>query len=259
MAECERRLELLKPERVDILGFPIDRVTLEQSKNIFSKLLSEPNEKGNYTTNLVLTADSNAFVSAEKDSDYQRIFSEAQLITPDSAGPVWALGRLGKEVPGRVSGVDLLEVLCQLSEETSARIFFLGAAPGIADKAVEKLKEKYPKMIVAGVRDGFFARSEDANVARTIAATSPDILIVAMGMPRQELFILDTAEIIQSKIGIGVGGSLDVHSGMVKRAPKLVQRLGAEWLWRFILNPRKIAKVKNLPIFYFRVRRMKSK
>ena len=255
MAESKIESELLKPERVDILGFPIDRVTIEQTRAIFSQALLGSGGK----TKLVLTADSNAFVSARNDPEYKRIFSEASLVTPDSTGPVWALSRLGKSIPGRVSGVDLLEVLCQLSEETSSRIYFLGSAPGIADKAVEMLKEKYPKMVVAGVRDGFFSKSEDSMVAKDIAATEPDILIVAMGMPRQELFILDTAEIIRAKIGIGVGGSLDVHSGTVKRAPKLIQKIGAEWLWRFILNPRKIAKVKNLPVFYFRVRRMKIK
>ncbi len=255
MAESKIESELLMPERVDILGFPIDRVTIEQTRAIFSQALLGSGGK----TKLVLTADSNAFVSARNDPEYKRIFSEASLVTPDSTGPVWALSRLGKSIPGRVSGVDLLEVLCQLSEETSSRIYFLGSAPGIADKAVEMLKEKYPKMVVAGVRDGFFSKSEDSMVAKDIAATEPDILIVAMGMPRQELFILDTAEIIRAKIGIGVGGSLDVHSGTVKRAPKLIQKIGAEWLWRFILNPRKIAKVKNLPVFYFRVRRMKIK
>ncbi|MEI8281305.1 MAG: WecB/TagA/CpsF family glycosyltransferase, partial [Armatimonadota bacterium] len=221
---------------------------------LFLDYLKEPFTK----TNLVLTADSNAFVSAETDPEYQRLFAEAALITPDSAGPVWALGRIGKAVEGRVSGVDLLEVLCSISEDTGSSIFFLGSAPGIAKAAVENLKLKHPKMVVAGVRDGFFKQSTDQEIAKQIAETKPDILVVAMGMPRQELFILDTASTIGAKIGIGVGGSLDVHSGTVKRAPKLIQQIRMEWLWRFILNPRKIAKVKNLPIFYMKVRRMKA-
>ena len=243
-----------QPERVNILGFPLDRVTVEETKELFKHYLDSDEPK----TNLILTADSNAFVSAEKDPDYQRIFRDASLVTPDSAGPVWALERLGKPVPGRVSGVDLLEVLCELSVETGKSIYFLGAAPGVAKAAVERLKQRYPTMVVAGVRDGFFAKAIDIEVAKSIAETKPDILVVAMGMPRQELFILDSATIIGAKIGIGVGGSLDVHSGSVKRAPKLIQQMRLEWLWRFILNPRKFAKVKNLPIFYFRVRRMKS-
>jgi N-acetylglucosaminyldiphosphoundecaprenol N-acetyl-beta-D-mannosaminyltransferase len=241
------------PERVNILGFPLDRVTIEETRNLFNQYLDSNDGK----THLVLTADSNAFVSAEKDANYQRIFREASLVTPDSAGPVWALEKVGKPVAGRVSGVDLLEVLCEISAESGKTIYFLGAAPGVAEAAAKNLQIRYPKMIIAGVRDGFFPTSDDQEVAKIIAETKPDILVVAMGMPRQELFILDTASVIGARIGIGVGGSLDVHSGTVKRAPKLIQKMRMEWAWRFILNPRKIAKVRNLPVFYMKVRRMK--
>lgn len=254
MAEGAVLTPAIQPERVTILGFPIDRVSLIQTKEIFASYVQAPFTK----THLVLTADSNAYISAESDPEYQRVFSEASLITPDSAGPVWALARMGKQVEGRVSGVDLLEVLCELSGTFGASIYFLGSAPGVAAAAVENLQKKFPKMVVAGVRDGYFAKSNDETVAKSIAETKPDIMVVAMGMPRQELFILDTASIIQAKMGIGVGGSLDVHSGTVKRAPKLIQKIKMEWAWRFLLNPRKIAKVKNLPIFYWKVRRMKQ-
>ncbi len=253
MAASVDCLTVNDPERVSILGFPIDRVSLSQTKDIFVSYLQAPASK----TRLVLTADSNAFISAESDPDYRRIFAEASLVTPDSAGPVWALSRMGKGVEGRVSGVVLLEVLCEISADLGVSIYFLGSAPGVAAAAVDNLQKKFPKMVVAGVRDGYFAKADDEIVAKSIAETKPDIVVVAMGMPRQELFILDTASIIQAKIGIGVGGSLDVHSGTVKRAPRFIQKIKMEWAWRFLLNPRKIAKVKNLPIFYLRVRRMK--
>lgn len=244
------------PERVQILGFPIDRVTIDQTRDLFRSFLTAP-QASDHPTHLVLTADSNAYINAETDEGYRRMFAEASLITPDSAGPVWALTRLGKPVPGRVSGVDLVEVLCQLSAETGARIYFLGSAPGIAEAAAQNLQSRFPGMVLAGVRDGFFSKNDDLTIAQSVAETKPDILIVAMGMPRQELFILDTASIIGAKIGIGVGGSLDVHSGQVKRAPIFIQKIRMEWLWRFILNPKKIAKVKNLPTFYWRVRKAK--
>ena len=242
------------PERVDILGFPIDRVNLDETRTLMKELLGQ--EDG---TKLILTADSNAYINAATDKGYQRMFQEAALITPDSAGPVWALDRLGKKVPSRVSGVDLVEVLCQLSEETGASLYFLGAAPNVAETAAQNLKKRFPNMKIAGVRDGYFKPSDDQDVAQSIRATKPDVLIVAMGMPRQELFILDTANIVGAKIGIGVGGSLDVHSGMVKRAPKFIQSIRMEWFWRLILNPKKFAKVKNLPIFYWKVRRYKAR
>lgn len=235
------------PKRVNVLGQPIDCVTMDQTLDLIREYL-----EGN-ATKLILTADSNGVVSAEKDDNYARIFREAALITPDSNGPVWALRKLGHEIPDRVSGVELVERLCALSEELGFSIFFLGAAPGVAALAAKHLKDKYPKMVLAGSRDGYFKKSEDIEIANEVALTKPDVLLVAMGMPRQELFILDTAHAIKAKIGVGVGGSFDVHSGTVKRAPKLIQKIKLEWLWRVLLNPKKIAKVKNLPVFWWRI------
>jgi N-acetylglucosaminyldiphosphoundecaprenol N-acetyl-beta-D-mannosaminyltransferase len=238
-----------QPERVSVLGLPIDRVTMDQTVEILAGFLRSEGTK------LVFTADSNAFVNAESDQDYKRLFDESALITPDSAGPVWALEKYGKPVPGRVSGVDLLEKVCQLSVDTGCRIYFLGSSPGIAQAAMDRLNEKYSGCKIVGARDGYFKPSEDNIVASEIAEFKPDVLVVAMGMPRQELFILNTASIIGAKIGIGVGGSLDVHSGNVKRAPLVIQKLKLEWLWRVLLNPKKMDKVRNLPTFYWKVRK----
>ena len=239
-------------ERVSVLGLPIDRVSLDRTQEIFTKFLDEDQ------THLIFTADSNAFICAQTDPSFKRCFDEAALITPDSAGPVWALEQYGKPVPGRVSGVDLVEVLCRISAKTGSKMYFLGAASGVAEAAAQNLMAKYPGCQVVGWRDGFFGSLTDEEVATEIAALQPDILLVGMGMPRQELFILDTAHIIKSKIAMGVGGSFDVHSGKVKRAPLIFQKLHIEWLWRTILNPKKLDKVKNLPKFYLRVRRAKK-
>lgn len=240
--------------RAEILGFPIDAVTMGDVKQwVEARLLA------NEPTKLIFTADSNAFISAKTDPSYAALFERADLITPDSAGPVWALGKYGVNIPGRVSGVDLVEEICKLCAQHGKSIYFLGSAPGIAQAAADNLHSAYPGFTVAGVRDGYFKPEQDSEVAEAIAATHPDVLVVAMGMPRQETFILNTADKIKAKIGIGVGGSFDVHSGTVKRAPMIIQKIKMEWLWRFILNPRKIAKVKNLPIFYWQVLRSKKK
>lgn len=240
-------MSLIHPKRVYVLGQPIDCVTMPQTVAILEKFL------GQEGTKLVLTADSNAFINAASDEEYARIFREAALITPDSSGPVWAMNKLGHSISARVSGVDIVEELCKLSVCTGASLYFLGAAPGIAEKAAKNLEVRYPGMKIAGFRDGFFSADDDLKVAEEIAAARPDILIAAMGMPRQELFILNTASVIGAKVGIGVGGSLDVHSGTVQRAPVLIQKIRMEWLWRLLLNPKKIAKVKNLPVFWWRI------
>jgi N-acetylglucosaminyldiphosphoundecaprenol N-acetyl-beta-D-mannosaminyltransferase len=240
---------VLNIHRVSVLGLPIDCVTMNTTLDAITGFLKQTEPK------LIFTADSNALVNAKNDSRYARIFDEADLITPDSSGVVWALGRYGQPVSERVSGVDLVEKLFDLSHQNGFRIFLLGSGPGVAAKACKNLLLRFPNAVVVGVRDGYFKSSEDTHIANEIALTQPDIVIVAMGMPRQELFLLDNAYIIKYKVGIGVGGSLDVHSGEVKRAPKFIQAIRMEWLWRLILNPKKIDKVKNLPGFYMQVRR----
>jgi len=202
---------------------------------------------------LVVTADAIALVHAAKDERYQRMFAAAQLVTPDSSGVVWALRRKGARVKGRVSGVDILARFCELSADRGTRLYFLGAAPGVAEEAAERLRLKYPGCNIVGTRHGYFPPESDAVVAAEIAEAKPEVLFIAMGMPRQELFFLENAEQLGAKIGIGVGGSFDVFSGRIRRAPKGFQRLSLEWLWRLVQDPKKIAKVKYLPKFVWMV------
>jgi N-acetylglucosaminyldiphosphoundecaprenol N-acetyl-beta-D-mannosaminyltransferase len=207
---------------------------------------------------MVVTADSSGLYSQLKDPEFQRILHDADLVTPDSFGVVWAAKKLGKPVEGRVSGVELVERLCSRSAQKGYRIFILGAAPGVAEMAAERLRLRHPGCNVVGTRHGFFPSSDDQVVAEEIAKTKPDILFVALGIPRQEKFIASTQEIIQAKVAIGVGGSFDVFSGKTKRAPKLIQRLNVEWLWRLILNPKKFSKCATLPRFAWQVLRTRK-
>lgn len=204
---------------------------------------------------LVVTADAAGIVQAQSDREWNSIFKSADLATPDSVGVIWAAKRAGKPIGERVSGVDLVGRICQLSADKGYRIYFLGAAPGIAEMAAEKLRLLYPGCNIVGARHGYFPPDSDEVVAHEVAESKPDFLFVAMGIPRQEKFIRATQAIIQAPVAMGVGGSFDVFSGKAKRAPKLFQRMHIEWLWRLILNPKKIAKAKNLPVFAWKVLR----
>lgn len=206
-------------------------------------------------TSLVATVDSSGMVIAQSDHELLAIYRSAAIATPDSQGVVWALGKKGVAHPERVSGVDLAEALCDLSAEKGYRIYLLGAGAGVAHLAAERLRLKHPGCNIVGDRHGFFPASDDELVAREVAEAKPDILFVAMGIPRQEKFIVKTQGIIGAKVAMGVGGSFDVFSGKAKRAPRIVQRLRLEWLWRVILNPRKLSKVKLLPRFAMMVLR----
>jgi N-acetylglucosaminyldiphosphoundecaprenol N-acetyl-beta-D-mannosaminyltransferase len=234
---------------VEILGLPVDRVSMDSAMEIIQRFLKEDRP------HMVVTADAAGMVQTGDNPDLREIFKSADLVTPDSVGILWAARRRRKPIAGRVSGVDMVEKLAQLSANAGHRIFLLGSAPGVAELAAEKLRLKYPGCNIVGTRHGFFPSDSDTLVAQEIATFRPDILLVAMGIPRQERFIRATQSIIKAKVAMGVGGSLDVFSGKARRAPGIIQRMHLEWLWRTLLNPSKFRKAKYLPVFVWRVLR----
>jgi N-acetylglucosaminyldiphosphoundecaprenol N-acetyl-beta-D-mannosaminyltransferase len=162
---------------------------------------------------------------------------------------LWAAKRAGKPISERVSGVELTEELIK----RGCAIFFLGAAPHVAEQAKAQMLVKYPHAQIVGTRDGFFSEAEEAAVVGEIARTKPQVLLVALGIPRQEKFLRKYMNTVGASVNMGVGGTFDVLSGNVRRAPKLMQNLRLEWLWRLILNPKKWKKVASLPEFWWRV------
>lgn len=226
-----------------VLGVPVSLVSMETVIEAIRGWVSR-NEPS-----LIVTADATALVIARENPNFMALTHQAKLVTADGVGILWALKRLGVKHPPKVSGVELVGELCRESAASGLRLFFLGAEPGVAELAAEKLRLRYPGCNIVGTRHGYFTPDDDSLVAEEIALSRPDILLVAMGMPRQEEFFMSTQPITGAKVGIGVGGSFDVYSGRTKRAPKIVQSLHFEWLWRLILNPKKIGKVKMLPRF----------
>ena len=238
----------IQRSRVTILGIGIDRLTMAETIEKFREFLLES------TPRLVLTADASSIYMASHRPDVREIFERADLVTADGSGVVWAAKKLGTPVQERVSGVELVDELFALSAKGGYRIYCLGASPGIAELAAARLMERHPGSIVVGSRDGYFKPEMDEDIAFEVAKTKPDILLVAMGLPRQEQFILKTQSIIQAKVSMGVGGSFDVFSGTVKRAPVFLQRMRLEWLWRVIQDPSKMHRIKCLPKFAREVR-----
>jgi len=234
-----------------LMGVPISLLDMEGTLRVFQELLTEDQP------HLVVTADATAVVIANENPEFMEIIHKAHLVTSDSAGVRWALRKRGVEKPPQVSGVDLVKNLTELSAVKGYRIFFLGSEPGIADRAAERMRLMFPGCNIVGSRHGYFPEESDEVVAQEIAETKPDILLVAMGMPRQEKFILKTMHIINAKVAMGVGGSFDVYSGKTKRAPKIFQVAHCEWLWRLAHDPKKIYKVRKLPIFVWMILRGK--
>ncbi|RYG36224.1 glycosyltransferase [bacterium] len=238
-------------EQIRILGVPVDVVTMSDAMAKLETFVASGKP------HFVITADASSIVQAQTDPDLKALYDRADLVTPDSAGVLWASPRFGHKLTERVSGVDMVDHVCALSAEKGYRVYFLGAAPGIAELAAERMRLRYPGCHIVGARHGYFPAESDTVIAEEVAKENPDFLFVAMGIPRQEKFILATQKIIGARVAMGVGGSLDVFSGTVKRAPKLMQKMRLEWAWRFMLNPKKIGKVMLLPKFIGLVLRSK--
>ena len=233
---------------VEILGLPVHDVDMGMALAAIESFVRAggPHQ--------VVTADASMLVMAQEDPELRAIIAGADLVTPDSIGVLWAARRKKKLLRERVSGVEIAERLCATSSLRGYRIFFLGAAPGVAALAAERMRAKYPGVQIAGVRDGFFSAAETEGVVDEIRASAANILLVAMGIPKQEKWIQAHRGALGCSVLIGVGGTLDVLSGLVRRAPRVIQVLKLEWLWRVLSNPSKINKVMLLPRFVRMVR-----
>jgi len=231
------------PDSVRILGFRIDRVSMDSALACIEKFIAER------VPRYLVTADASMVVTAKDDPELAGIVDRADLVTPDGAGILWASRKLRTPITHKVSGVDLVAQMVRLSAEKGYRIFFFGAGPGVAQEAADNLLKRYPGAHIVGTRDGYFQPDQEAEIVAQIKAAKPDMLFVAMGIPKQEKWITRYKDEIGVPVSAGIGGSFDVYSGRVKRAPMFMQRNGLEWLHRLAANPKKIGKVMTLPKF----------
>ena len=238
-------------DSVTILGLRVDRVSVDETLAVIDRFIAER------TPHTIVTADASMAVIARRDPELHAIVEGADLVTPDGAGILMASRLLGVPVRYKVSGVDLVAHLCALSPGKGYRIFFLGAAPGVAAEAAAKAQVRWPGTHIVGVCDGYFSPEQEPSVLAQIKEANPDIVMVAFGIPKQEKWIARHKAALGAPVFMGIGGSFDVLSGRVKRAPVFMQRFGFEWLYRLIQNPKKISKVMTLPQFALLVLRQR--
>lgn len=198
---------------------------------------------------LIVTPDALAALRSRSDEAYCRAIRRADLVLPDGTGLVWALRFLGFHVQEQISGVDFMEHLCRQAACYGWPVFFFGGRPGVADEAAKKLKERYPELEVAGCRNGYFKSGESEEICEEIRASGARILFVALGVPKQEYWLDEFLESLGSVVGMGVGGSFDVHAGLLKRAPLRWRKRKLEWLYRTIQEPSRWRRVARLPLF----------
>lgn len=229
-------------DSVELFGVRVHRLTMTQAVQTVESFLRDREPRQ------IVTADTSMLVMAQHDAELRRIINQAALVTPDSFGVTWAARRLKRPVIERVTGVDLMAQVCARCADNGWRPFLFGSAPGVADEAAERLSARFPGLSVAGTQHGYFGPEDEEQIVAQVAASKADILFVAMGIPKQEKWIARYLPRLGVSAAVGVGGSLDVFSGRVKRAPLWTQRCNVEWLYRLCSNPRKINKVKMLPV-----------
>jgi N-acetylglucosaminyldiphosphoundecaprenol N-acetyl-beta-D-mannosaminyltransferase len=181
-------------------------------------------------------------VAMQDDADLLRLVNGCEIVTADGQAVVWASRLLGDPLPGRVTGIDLMQELLALAERKGYGVYLLGARAEVLEQAVARVRSLHPELRLVGHRDGYFSDKEEHDVVAAIRRTKPDLLFVAMPSPRKEHFIGHWREELDIPFCMGVGGSIDVIAGVTRRAPRPLQRLGLEWAYRLAQEPRRLLR-----------------
>ncbi|RIX51063.1 glycosyltransferase [Paenibacillus nanensis] len=236
---------------VPIFGIPFSKLSMDETVSY----LTEAIEEGRLTH--VITANPIMVMAALDNPEFARVLKKADLIVPDGAGVVWAAKVGGEPVAERVTGFDLMHRLLEQGEKRHWRVYLLGTTQEIIDAAAEKLQLQYPQVRIVGTRNGFFGPNEDEAIVEEIRELQPHLLFVARGMDKE-----DWNAKYKERLGVpfimGVGGSFDVISGKLKRAPELFQKLKMEWLYRLLQEPSRYRRMLALPKFVVKVLRNKE-
>lgn len=201
----------------------------------------------------VITANPIMVMAALNDPAVMRVMKQADLVVPDGTGVVWAAKHVGQPVAERVTGFELMHNLLRVGEAYRWKVYLLGTAPDTVAEAARRLQAQFPGIDLVGYRDGYFKADQDAEVVAAIRAAAPDLLFVARGPDTQEPWIAKHRRELRVPLMMGVGGTLDIVAGKLKRAPVLFQKLRLEWFYRLLKEPKRFFRMLALPQFVVKV------
>ena len=204
------------------------------------------------TPHLIVTLNGEMAARAFRDSEFLEVVRHADLVVADGVGIVWGARMLGSRIENRIPGIEFSSSLLALAESRDYRVYFLGAKPEIVERAASTMSARYPGLRIVGFHSGYFDAAEETRIIHEIHEAHVDILLVGMGGGAQEKWIRRHSD-LGVPVAIGVGGTFDVWSGLVRRAPRLVQKTGTEWLYRLIVQPSRVRRVGSIFYFMFRV------
>ncbi|WP_297816207.1 WecB/TagA/CpsF family glycosyltransferase [uncultured Lactobacillus sp.] len=239
--------------KVNVLGVDFDNYSLEEFKDQFISRIN------NHLSTMIVTANPEIVMLAQQDHDFMKLLqNDPDFITADGIGVVLA-GKMQKTpLKERVTGYDLFTWFMHVASLRKLRVYLIGAKPEVIEAVKEKIAKEYPGIVLVGAQDGYF--KEDLNtMAKKIEATKPDMVFAAVGFPKQEQLISIMRKDNLPALMMGVGGSFDVFSGQVKRAPEAFQKTHLEWFYRLITNPTRFKRMLALPKFVVEVQKDKKK
>lgn len=220
--------------RITLFDCNIDNVSMAETLDIVAGFI----RSGRPHQHVVVNVDK--LVKASRDEELRRIINACDLVNVDGMPVVWASRLLGKPLKERVAGIDLFEALMRRAAEQGWRVFLLGARRQVVDEVAATYVRRYPGLVLAGVRDGYWQAEQEEAVVRQIAESRADLLFVAIPSPKKEQFLGNYQAEMRIPFAMGVGGSFDVATGRVKRAPPWMQKAGLEWFYRFLQEPRRM-------------------
>ena len=231
--------------RIDVLGVGFDNLTLEEAVEAGMDLVRAPG------AHYVVTPNPEIVEVCREDPAVMDIVNRADLVLADGIGVIKGAAMLGTPLKGKVPGIEFAAGLLGKLAKEGRSVYLLGAKPGVAELAGKRLSGQYPGLKIAGTHDGYF--QEDAPVVEDIRASGADVVLVCLGAPKQEKWMLHNGSDTGAHLLVGLGGCLDVFSGTVQRAPEAFQKLGLEWFYRLLKNPSRIGRMMRLPLFLVHV------
>ena len=236
-------------ERLNILGVGIDCIDSEEALTQIENFIADGNP------HQVVTANAEIIYQANRNEKMRNVINQAQMVTADGSGVVWASKQLGRPLRQRVTGIDLVNSICEQSARKGWKLYILGSAPGVAATAAVNIRQKFPGCNIVGTHHGYFNAKEEKQIVAELLQLQPDVLFVALGAPKQEYWIAEHMAQLQIPVSMGIGGSMDVWSGNVKRAPRWMQKMSLEWLYRLLIQPTRFKRVLALPKFMLAVKK----
>jgi len=240
-------------ETIKILGVDVDRVSNQEALKAFESFLVQDK------CSQIVTLNPEMIVNAQNNDQFRQVLEDSELVFPDGIGVVYASKIVGKPLEERITGIDFAYDALKILAGKGGSAYFLGAKPGIAEAAAKKLTEEIPGLKIVGARDGYFKAEDEEAIVSEINASGADFLCLALGSPKQELFAHNFKDKLKCKAVIGIGGSFDVWSGTLKRAPEFYIKNNIEWLYRLKQEPSRIKRIAKLPVFLLKVAIHKEK